>query len=196
MQNLKERLIVAAMVSMLLLAALGGCGGREDSPIAAPPPGEATPPPDSDEVKPLLNHRAPEIEGVDVVTGETVRLSDLKGQVVMINFWATWCGPCRVEMPAMEAFHKEMGKEVRIIAVGADRRESPEMLSAFARELQLTFTILYDEGNGLRDYKLIGIPSTVFVDQNGIIRDKHTGVLNAQQMKERALQTRTLGQKE
>ena len=195
MRNLKKRLLLAGMLLTLLLSAgLGGCSGREDSPMAAPQPLQVEP--DSDEVKPLLNHRAPEIEGVDAFTGDRVRLSDLKGQVVMINFWATWCGPCRVEMPAMEAFHQEMGKEVRVLAVGADRRETPEVLAGFARDLQLTFTILYDEGKALQEYKLIGIPSTVFVDQNGIIRDKHTGVLNAQQMKERALTTRTRGQKE
>ncbi|MEH6991824.1 redoxin domain-containing protein, partial [Neobacillus drentensis] len=84
--------------------------------------------------------KAPDFE-LKTLSGDTVKLSDLKGKKVMLNFWATWCPPCKAEMPAMEEFHKEAGDEVVILAVNID----PHLdVKAFVDENGITFPIPLD----------------------------------------------------
>ena len=98
--------------------------------------------------------------------GET-SLSSLQGKVVFVNFWATWCGPCRIEMPSMERLYNQMSKDqFEILAV--DLREAEETVAQFAEELSLSFPILLDsQGMTGGIYGVQGIPTTFLVDKEG-----------------------------
>jgi peroxiredoxin len=107
--------------------------------------------------------------------GKNVRLSDLRGQVVLVNFWATWCGPCRQEMPLLDKLHdqyRKVGFTLLGISIDQDKRQAAGM----ARSLGVRFPILYDDDQRVsRVYDLRGMPSTFVVDRNGRIRHVHIG---------------------
>jgi cytochrome c biogenesis protein CcmG/thiol:disulfide interchange protein DsbE len=128
--------------------------------------------------------RAPSFPATDL-QGRPVRLEDLRGQVVLLNIWATWCGPCRDEMPSMERLHRELGpKGLKIIAVSVDAapgavssdgREGGDV-AEFARQLGLTFTIWHDpSGEIQRMYRTTGVPESFVIDRNGVIQKKVIG---------------------
>lgn len=106
-----------------------------------------------------------------------VTLSELRGKVVLINFWATWCPPCRAEMPAIEKVYrafKPLGLEV--LAVNLTDQDSEAAVRAFVQELGLTFPIPLDRsGEVSARYTLRGLPSTFFVDRQGVIRSLVVG---------------------
>ncbi|WP_409270218.1 redoxin domain-containing protein [Neobacillus sp. SCS-31] len=116
--------------------------------------------------------KAPDFE-LKTLTGETVKLSSLKGKKVMLNFWATWCGPCKAEMPAMEKLFNEADDNVAILGVNID----PQLdVKGFVEEYGITFPILLDEKDKVNTtYQIISIPTTFFIDSNGIIQDKVIG---------------------
>ncbi|WP_316571301.1 redoxin domain-containing protein [Neobacillus sp. YIM B06451] len=118
--------------------------------------------------------KAPDFE-LKTLTGETVKLSSLKGKKVMLNFWATWCGPCKAEMPAMEQLYKEADDNVAILGVNID----PQLdVKGFVLENGITFPILLDEKDEVNTtYQIISIPTTFFIDSNGIIQDKVIGAM-------------------
>lgn len=127
-----------------------------------------------------IGAKAPDFE-LKTLTGETVKLSSLKGKKVMLNFWATWCPPCKAEMPEMEQFYKEKGKDIVILAVNID----PQLdVQKFIDENKITFTIPLDAEDKVNGaYQVLSIPTTYFIDSNGIIRNKFTGAMNLEQMK-------------
>lgn len=108
-------------------------------------------------------------------SGENIRLSEYRGQVVLINFWASWCGPCRQEMPHLDAIHKKyepMGFTVFGINVEQDRKMADKIL----RDIPVSFPILFDDSNLVSElYKVDAMPVTVLVDRNGDIRFMHRG---------------------
>ena len=107
--------------------------------------------------------------------GETINLADLRGQVVLLNFWATWCPPCRAEMPAIQDVYdgyRDRGLTVLAVDVG----EGDAQVAPFADERGLTFPILMDgDGAVSRRYQVRAMPSTFFIDQAGIIREVTLG---------------------
>ncbi|MEJ2031927.1 MAG: TlpA disulfide reductase family protein [Deltaproteobacteria bacterium] len=109
--------------------------------------------------------------------GKKWRLSDLRGKEVFLNFWATWCPPCRGEMPDMEALHREMtltAQPFQMIAVLSN--DDPRRAAGFARKLNLTFPILVDEeGKAGAEYGITGVPETYIIDAHGILRAKFIG---------------------
>ncbi|MGB0910046.1 MAG: TlpA disulfide reductase family protein [Nitrospirales bacterium] len=108
--------------------------------------------------------------------GRQVSLSDFSGKVVLLNFWATWCGPCRVEMPAMEALYQEMkGKGLAIVAVSVDA-QGTVVTRPFQEAMGLTFPILHDSDYevGL-SYGARTLPITYIIDRQGIIRHRVFG---------------------
>jgi len=116
------------------------------------------------------------------LTDNTVTLSNLKGQVVLINFWATWCGPCRVEMPAIQRRYDAF-KDQGFTVLAVDFDESLTEVSAFARALNLTFTVLLDPGGSVNDlYHVRGYPSTFIVDRTGVIKKLHIGLMTEKQL--------------
>lgn len=108
--------------------------------------------------------------------GHVVSLSDFRGKVVLVNFWATWCGPCRVEMPAMEQLYRTVPrKDFEILAVSTDP-QGAAVTRPFQREIGLTFPILHDADYrvGLT-YGARTLPMTFMVDRNGVVRQQIFG---------------------
>ena len=107
--------------------------------------------------------------------GSEVRLSDLKGQVVMINFWATWCGPCRQEMPLLEQLQARYGP-LGFTLLGVNVEPDPAAASAWLKSVTVTFPILFDTRNAVAEsFGVQGMPSSVFVDREGRVRYVHRG---------------------
>ncbi len=116
--------------------------------------------------------------------GEQVRLSDYRGKKVIINFWATWCPPCRAEMPDMQSFYEKSGEEVEVLAVNATMSEKKEEnVAEFVKDFGLTFPILMDTENEVnRKYSIVSIPTSYFVDTNGKVYTKFTGAMSSDYM--------------
>lgn len=126
-------------------------------------------------------------------------LDDYKGQVVLINIWATWCGPCRVEMPSIEQLHTAYaGKGLKVVAISVDEPGTDSLVRAFARDYKLTFEVLHDtggqEGKVARDYQIGGYPETVVIGRDGVIRKKFLGATNWNSPSNRALIERLLAE--
>jgi len=126
--------------------------------------------------RPEVGHPAPDFT-LPALTGNTVRLSHFRGKkTVLINFWATWCAPCRLEMPTMEkAYGKYKGKGLEILAVSVDAGPKSAVKN-FMDELKLTFPALLDpKMEVLHLYRLSAIPASFLLDKQGIIRFKELG---------------------
>ncbi len=107
--------------------------------------------------------------------GETVSLAQLRGQVVMINFWATWCGPCREEMPHLEALHQRYAA-LGFTLLGINVEENSEDAEEWLEEMPVSFSILFDPENYVSElYDVVAMPSTVLVDRQGNLRFSHHG---------------------
>lgn len=115
---------------------------------------------------------APEISLLSL-TGEEISLSDLRGHPVILNFWTTWCPPCRAEMPAMQrAFLDYQDAGVIIIAVNSTSQDSLSAVEDFIGQYGITFPILLDkEGDAMDSYQISSLPTTYFIDRSGIIRE-------------------------
>ena len=108
-------------------------------------------------------------------SGPAVSLSSLKGQVVLINFWATWCGPCRKEMPFLEQIQKKYAP-LGFTLVGVNVEEDSRLMDAFLNDVPVTFPILLDPANSVSKlYNVSAMPSTVIVDRKGNVRFIHQG---------------------
>jgi cytochrome c biogenesis protein CcmG, thiol:disulfide interchange protein DsbE len=114
---------------------------------------------------------------LETAHGEPVRLSDLRGRVVIVNLWASWCGPCKAEMPALERIHQDYaGQGLVLLGVNATNQDSRENALAFAQEQGLSFPILFDaEGEVSKLYRLQALPTTFFIQPDGTIRDVVVG---------------------
>jgi thiol-disulfide isomerase/thioredoxin len=101
-------------------------------------------------------------------------LADYKGQVVLLNLWATWCGPCRQEMPSLELLNKELGpKGLKIVAVSVDSPGMENAIRDFVKEFGLTFEVLYaPDGKIQYDYQATGFPETFIIGRDGVIRKR------------------------
>ncbi|MDA3129861.1 peroxiredoxin family protein [Aliibacillus thermotolerans] len=128
-----------------------------------------------------VGNKAPDFQ-LDTLSGDSVKLSDFRGHRVMINFWATWCPPCRAEMPDMEKFHQD--KDIVILAVNLTNSESSvEDIENFADEYKLTFPVLMDPNLDVANlYAIQPIPTTYMVDSNGLISYKAYGAMNYDMM--------------
>jgi len=133
---------------------------------------ELSPPASADLFKKLKIQRlsekvlAPDFTLADL-NGRRVRLEDLRGKVVFLNFWATWCPPCVLEMPTMEKLHGEFGSKGLVI-LAVNFRESPEQVKTFLKKHQLTFTTLLDpKGRVFKLYQAWSLPTTTIVNKKG-----------------------------
>lgn len=136
------------------------------------------------EPSPRVGSFAPDFE-LSLVGGGNFRLSENKGSYVWLNFWATWCPPCRVEMPEIEAVYPEaQAMNVRIVAV--DMAESEEVVVEYAEKTGITFPLALDsnyEATAL--YQIRGLPTHVFIDAEGVIREIRVGPMSRDTMLEK-----------
>ena len=123
------------------------------------------------------------------VPARTKTLADYRGQVVLLNVWATWCGPCRVEMPSIEALHRAYGPQgLHVVAVSIDDSGQEKTVRDFVRELGLTFEILHDPSGAIqKSYQTTGVPETFVIGTDGTIRKKLIGAADWNSPANRAL---------
>ena len=108
-------------------------------------------------------------------SGENIRLSEYRGDIVMINFWATWCGPCRQEMPLLDELYGRYGK-VGFSLLGVNIDDDSEKALEMAEELGVSFPVLFDaEKEVSKRYQVEAMPVTVLVDRSGTVRHVHHG---------------------
>ncbi len=115
---------------------------------------------------------APDFE-LATTTGEIIKLSDLRGQAVLVNLWATWCPPCRAEMPAIEKVYNEYKDEgFVVLAVNMTYQDTPQKIAPFIAEHALTFPVLLDESGDMASaYQLRSLPSSYFITRDGVINE-------------------------
>lgn len=133
-----------------------------------------------------VDHRAPVFTLKDL-NGKVVSLEDFKGKKILLNFWATWCPPCRDEMPDMQELYQEYKNEdFVVLAVNmVNTEKNTAVVEEFVKEFQLSFPILMDEyGETSYRYEVLSYPTSYFIDSDGIIRSKVIGALNKNYMYE------------
>ena len=124
----------------------------------------------------LIDHPAPDfaLSGID---GKIHHLKDYSGKRIVLNFWATWCVPCRQEMPLLQKTYAQLQSN-GLVVIGVDQQEDAGTVSAFLKEVNVTYPILLDNDlSAFHAYGVMGIPITFFIDTNGIVRAKSIGAL-------------------
>lgn len=166
-QNNRRQWLVVAGVVALLLVGIGFAWTKRSSflPVEVGSP-------------------APEVHAADL-RGQARTLSSLRGKVVLLNIWATWCGPCQQEMPSMQRLYQQLGPEgLKIVAVSIDAapgKLDPDGraggdVAGFARDFKLTFDVWQDPtGNVGRDFRTTGVPESFLLDREGKIVKKVIG---------------------
>jgi peroxiredoxin len=184
-------LLAAAVAVILLGGSLLGKKGEEDALAGVPRLSSSTP-----QVLDLraaealeVGQQAPDFTLPDVA-GNEVSLSGYRGQPVIVNFWATWCAPCEIEMPELEQAYQER-KDDGLVILAVNRDEDRGAVERFFyEELELSFTPLLDDEARVNSlYRIVGLPTTFFIDAEGIIRAVHRGVLTPSLIDEYLLQT-------
>jgi peroxiredoxin len=128
-----------------------------------------------------VGEMAPDFE-LKTLDGKTAKLSDYRGKKVILNFWATWCPPCKAEMPDIQKYHQEVGDSVVILAVNIDPQYD---VQKFAREANVTFPVLLDSKDEVNTlYRILTIPTTYFIDEKGTIRSKHLSIMSIETIRE------------
>lgn len=129
-----------------------------------------------------LGQYAPDFE-TEYLNEENFKLSALRGKPILLNFWATWCIPCKREMPLLQKLHNE-GK---IIVIGVNLQEDKRTVEKFVKELNITFPIVLDKDGSIEAvYNVLLKPTTYFIDENGVIVDKKFGELTDNDLNERS----------
>lgn len=131
----------------------------------------------------LTGWQAPDF-ALATADGGTLQLSDLRGQVVLLNFWATWCPPCKAEMPDLNALHLEHGAARRFAVVGVNVQESAEQVRAFAEPRELAFPLALDTRGDVSTglYAVRGLPVTYIIDRDGRVADTWQGQISREAM--------------
>ena len=169
---MKIILKIAAVLSLLtVIIIMAGCGGGSGDGQGVTPGSEA----------PDFQLQDPD--------GQTVSLSEFRGRPVILNFWASWCGPCRMEMPVFqEVYTDEMWRAGGLVILAVNLGESPELVQEFAEYYGLTFPILLDPRSRIgMIYNAANLPTTYFIDNDGIIRSIKRGAFTNRQAVDRLI---------
>jgi peroxiredoxin len=119
---------------------------------------------------------------LESLDGSEVSLRDYRGNVVLVNFWATWCPPCQKEIPALEAAYRA-NKDKGFVILGVDVGESRQAVEAYAASMNITYPLLLDEEDQwMSRYGALGLPMTVIIDREGKILQKHMGELTQDEL--------------
>lgn len=174
------------IMAIIVLLGLIGYGAYDYMSVnRAAMPEEETVADDNVSVGIKKGQRAPDFQLADV-NGNTYTLSDFRGKKVFVNFWATWCPPCRAEMPHMQQVYEEHDGDVVVLGVNLTLTETdPEAVEPFIVDFELTFPIVLDYGGDvMTTYQVIAYPTTFAVDSRGIIREIYRGAISAGIMNE------------
>jgi peroxiredoxin len=159
-------------IGVLLIGIFQGDGSVRSNAAASDTSGSAS--------ELALDAPAPDF-ALESLAGGEIHLEDYRGQVVLLNFWATWCGPCRLEMPAFQDRFKQHGGDLQVVGVNFD--EPAHEVQNFVDELGITFDILLDPGAEVqRLYQVRGYPTTYFLDADGVVRIIHIGLMTEGQL--------------
>lgn len=169
------RLLLALVLGLLAFTSAGCMGGGKNFSSGQTPTGpQFSASSGSSQVGVQIGNTAPDFS-LKALDGSTVTLSDLRGKPVMVNFWATWCPPCKEEMPTMEAAYKK-AKDQGIVFLGVDIKEDPALVEKFVKENGYSWTFLLDQdGAAGRHYQITGIPETFFIDRTGLVQARVIG---------------------
>ena len=123
-------------------------------------------------------NQAPDFE-LETIDGETVRLSELRGEKILLNFWATWCPPCRAEMPDMQKYHEEEHEGIILAVNLVETEQGLQQVDDFLQEYGITFRILMDENTEVSSlYSAFALPTSYLINREGIIHTKAIGTIN------------------
>lgn len=151
-----KRLFLLSGLLFLLFAFMPACGGRKNPPEGAG-----------------VGLTAPGFELKDL-KGQNVSLEQHRGKIVLLDFWAVWCGPCRMSMPLMEKLQKEYKEDVVLLAINLEEPE--DLVREYVEKAKVGSTVLLDsEGQVARAYQIVQIPMHVLIDREGIIRHLQVG---------------------
>jgi cytochrome c-type biogenesis protein len=127
--------------------------------------------PDDGRVMPRVGNPAVEYPAA-TLAGDTVTLASLRGQVVLLNLWATWCVPCRTETPYLEQLSVEyLDRGLQVVGISLDTGDAADQVEMFVEEFGVTYTILHDpQMRGMDLYQVPGLPATFLIDREGILR--------------------------
>ncbi len=151
---------------------------RWPAPAAGTPGAPSTPAP-----APVVGAPAPDFTLQDL-QGNEVTLSNLQGQVVLVNFWATWCGPCRLEMPAIQRQYDDL-KDQGFTVLAVNTGDTAADAGLFSSDLGLSFPVLLDPGDEVNNlYRVRGYPTTYIIDRDGMIDRTHVGYMSDGQLED------------
>ena len=145
-----------------------------------------------------IGSKAPDFHAMTTDSAPRAKtLADYRGEVVLVNIWATWCGPCRIEMPSIQKLHESYGpRGLKIVAVSIDDPGSTQAIREFGRDFGLTFEILHDDSKQIREtYQTSGVPETFVLGRDGVIRKKWIGIADWNSAANRALIEQLLSEK-
>ncbi len=138
---------------------------------------------------PIVGHLAPDFT-LETAMGESVNLQEVlaengaAGQPVVLNFWASWCGPCRVEMPDFQ--RASMRYNGRVAFLGVNQGEDAATVTNFGNQFNITYPLLVDQSNEInRLYNVRGLPTTIFIDGNGVVREVVVGIISQAVLEDR-----------
>jgi peroxiredoxin len=162
-------LLVGAL--LLLLVSVAACSGASAEGAEATPQGV-------DKGQRALDFT------LETLDGEVQSLSDFEGSVVLVNFWATWCPPCRAEIPGFEEAYRVHGDE-GFVVLGINVGEPGAVVEPFVADMDMTYPVLLDETTEVsRSYRAVGLPASLLVDRNGVIQARHVGFLSDAQLED------------
>jgi peroxiredoxin len=184
-------------VILIVLIGLVGCSSTMTPPPTPETVETTNPEPSSEpekvsaiEVGPQVGKLTPDFKFTDA-EGKSVSLSDLRGKSIMLNFWATWCGPCKIEMPLIqELAHDKEKADKGLVLLTVNGGESAETVRGFMKKYGFSFPVLLDiQKDIIRAYNVRAIPTTFFIGQDGIIREIKLGAFLSESELEQRLNT-------
>ncbi len=186
---MKKYLAVVVLIGLMIWGVYDVGGNKSKSPDATSNSTEVST--NSDQEQPLTvglekGNLAPDFE-LQSVNGKTMKLSSFRGKKVIVNFWASWCPPCRLEMPEMEKYYtKNRNTGIEILAVNLTTAEkSLASVTSFMEAYGITFPVLLDKnGDAARLYNVSSIPASFILDTRGVIREKIVGPMTYESMQE------------
>lgn len=183
------RYVVVPVIAVLAIAAaiyiLQGGGGDSGADSASAQPGASSAvnvaAPSGDAAKtpaPRIGFQAPDF-ALASLDGTPVKLSDFRGKTVFLNFFASWCPPCRAEMPDVLATYQQNAQANNMVVLAVDMQEESSVVSNYASSVGLTFPIVLDRSGSVAGlYRITAIPTSFFIDKDGVVRDMQIGAMS------------------